>query len=134
MLSDGDGGLCSCLQCCVDVVQTDPQPYAACVMPHRIRVALLAVVLGTAACCVLDTPWRCLWPPVASLLVIIATRHALAGLLAGGLAGAVMLAGGDPLAALWAVVADHLAPSLRESLEAGRHRVHAGAGGLCGDS
>lgn len=107
------------LQCSVDVMQPNFQPFAACAMPHRILIALLAIVLGTAACCVLDTTWCCLWPPVASLLVIIATRHALAGLLAGGLAGAVMLAGGDPLAAIWAVFADHLAPSLRSSWKLG---------------
>jgi NADH-quinone oxidoreductase subunit G len=33
-----------------------------------------------------DATWTRLWPPVAALLVIIATRHALFGLLAGGLA------------------------------------------------
>ena len=88
-------------------------------MRYRVPIALIAVVVGTGACCALDTPWRCLWPPVASLLVIIATRHALAGLLAGGLAGALMLAGGDPLTALWAMVADHLAPSLRSSWKLG---------------
>jgi len=46
-------------------------------------------------------------------LVIVATRHALFGLLAGGLAGAVILTGGNPALAVWSLFADHLAPSLQ---------------------
>lgn len=88
-------------------------------MRHRVPTALIAVVVGTVVGCTVDTPWRCLWPPAASLLVIVATRHALAGLLAGGLAGAVMLAGGDPLSAIWAVIAEHLLPSFRSSWKLG---------------
>ena len=88
-------------------------------MPRRIVVALLVVILGTATGCVFEGTWVCLWPPIAALLVILATRHALFGLLAGGLAGAVLLTGGNPVAAAWSIVADHLAPSLRSSWKQG---------------
>ena len=84
-------------------------------MVRQILITLLVVILGTAACCLLDASWTRLWPPVAALLVIIVTRNALFGLLVGGLVGAVMLAGGNPAVAAWAVVADHLAPNLRSS-------------------
>ncbi len=82
-------------------------------------ITLVIVVSGTVACCLFDTSWTCLWPPVAALLVIVATRHALFGLLAGGLVGAVLLAGGNPLAAVWSVLADHLVPSLRSPWKQG---------------
>jgi tetracycline resistance efflux pump len=88
-------------------------------MPRRIPAVLLVVIAGTAACSLVDASWTRLWPPAVALLVIIATRHALLGLLAGGLAGAVMLAGGDLAAAAWAVLADHLAPSLRSPWKQG---------------
>jgi Na+/H+ antiporter NhaC len=88
-------------------------------MIRRCTVALLLVLTGTAATCLIDAPWTRLWPPVAALLVIIITRHALFGLLAGGLAGAVLLSGGNPAAATWAMFADHLAPSLRDSWKQG---------------
>ncbi len=88
-------------------------------MLRRIPITLLVVILGTAACCQLDTTWTSLWPPVAALLVIIATRHALFGLLAGGLAGAVLLAGGNPATATWSLLSDHLAPSLHNSWKQG---------------
>ncbi len=65
-------------------------------MSRRVVITLLIVVGGTVACCLADGAWIRLWPPVAALLVIIATRHALFGLLAGGLVGAMMLAGGNP--------------------------------------
>lgn len=88
-------------------------------MRRRLLMALSAVILGTAACCVIDASWTALWPPAVALLVIIATRHALLGLLSGGLAGAVMLSGGNPAAAAWSVLADHLAPSLSSSWKLG---------------
>ncbi len=88
-------------------------------MPRRILIALLVAIAGTATCCLLDTTWIRLWPPVAAFVVIIATRQALFGLLAGGLTGAVLLAGGNPAAATWSVLADHLAPSLRSSWKQG---------------
>ncbi|MBK8165615.1 MAG: hypothetical protein IPK64_06535 [bacterium] len=66
-----------------------------------------------------DAPVRTLWPPLAALLVIGATRHALAGLLAGAFAGALMLAGGDPWRAWLALPADHLAPGLRSGWKVG---------------
>ena len=88
-------------------------------MARRLLIALLVVIVGTAGCCLFDGSWTRLWPPIAALLVIIATRHALLGLLAGGLAGAVLLAGGDPAAAAWAVFTDHLAPSLQSSWKQG---------------
>ncbi len=77
------------------------------------------VVLLTAAATAVAAPVRVLWPPVAALLVIVVTRHALVGLLVGGVAGGVMLAGGHPLAAATGLVVDHLAPSLRSPWKLG---------------
>ena len=64
-------------------------------------------------------PAPVLWPPVAALTVILITRRALVGLLAGGLAGALLLAGGNPLAATASVFIDHLLPSLRSTWKLG---------------
>jgi Na+/H+ antiporter NhaC len=101
-------------------------------MTRQILIALLVVVLGTAACCLLDTAWTSLWPPIAALVVIIATRHALFGLLAGGLAGAVMLADGNPAVAVWAVLANHLAPSLQSPWKQGAIAFTLVLGGFAG--
>ena len=54
-----------------------------------------------------------LWPPLAAVAVILATRNALAGLLTGGFVGALLLAQGRPLVALASVATDHLLPSLQ---------------------
>ena len=88
-------------------------------MSKRTVSAFAAVILVTFLLLFGDSPLVSLWPPVAALLVILATRHALVGLLAGGLVGALLIAGGNPFAALVAVFADHLAPSLRSSWKLG---------------
>ena len=81
-------------------------------------IALL-LVLGTWPLAWTDTALRGLWPPLVALAVIAATRHALAGLLAGAFCGAVILGGGDPWQAYLALFRDHLAPSLGSSWKTG---------------
>jgi tetracycline resistance efflux pump len=88
-------------------------------MFRRALFALLIVILLTAICCVFDSTIVRLWPPVAALLVILATRHALAGLLVGGLAGAVILADGHLVAAGWSILIDHLWPSMQSPWKQG---------------
>ena len=88
-------------------------------MPHlATRLAVLAV-LASWPLAWLDTPVRAVWPPVVALAVILATRHALVGLLVGGFCGAVILAGGDPWQAWLALFADHMAPSLTSPWKTG---------------
>lgn len=87
---------------------TDPDS-----MSRRTLVALLTVVAVTILLVMVPTQWASLWPPLAALVVIVATRQALVGLLAGGFVGAVLLSGGNPLIATVAVFSDHLAPSLQ---------------------
>ena len=86
---------------------------------HRSLLTVLALLAGTAALAVVDFPARGLWPPVVALTVIMVTRRAVVGLLAGGYAGAVLLAGGDPWQAYLAVCRDHLAPNLASSWKVG---------------
>ena len=50
----------------------------------------MVIVLASWPLAWLDTPVRAVWPPVVALAVIVATRHALAGLLIGGFCGAVI--------------------------------------------
>jgi len=88
-------------------------------MNHRRTWSILAVVLVTMALALTDVPVRALWPPVAALAVIIVTRHALLGLLAGGFAGAILLTGGNPLTAFFDLFAAHLWPSLQSSWKIG---------------
>jgi Na+/H+ antiporter NhaC len=54
-----------------------------------------------------------LWPPLAAVAVILATRNALAGLLTGGFVGAILLTGGHPAHAAVSVLTDHLWPGLQ---------------------
>lgn len=75
--------------------------------PMMVLLILLTVLLG----------WRgwslgAVWPPVVALGVILLFRHALWGLLAGGLAGATILAGGNPAPAVIGLVPEHLLPGL----------------------
>ncbi len=88
-------------------------------MLRRSVIALAIVVLGTVAAWLIEASWTRLWPPVAALVVILATRHALAGLLAGAFAGAVLLQQGNPAAALAALLTDHLLPNLASSWKQG---------------
>ncbi len=80
---------------------------------------LLAVALVTMALARTDAPVRGLWPPLAALAVIMVTRHALIGLFAGGFAGALLLAAGNPATALADMLAGHLWPSLQSSWKLG---------------
>ena len=88
-------------------------------MNHRRTWSILAVVMVTLALAMIDLPIRALWPPVAALVVIIVTRHALIGLLAGGFAGAILLTGGNPLTAFLDLFTAHLWPSLQSSWKIG---------------
>ena len=88
-------------------------------MSRRTIGAFLAVTSITFALAISGAPLGSLWPPVAALLVIMVTRQALVGLLVGGLAGAVILAEGNPLTAGAAVFVDHLVPSLQSSWKLG---------------
>jgi Na+/H+ antiporter NhaC len=80
---------------------------------------LIAVAAITILFAVIDTPVRVLWPPIAALAVIIVTRHALIGLLAGGFAGAFLITGGDPVMAVTALFTNHLVPSLESPWKIG---------------
>lgn len=53
-----------------------------------------------------------LWPAVVALAAVILLRHAAAGLLAGGFAGALLAAAGNPGDAIKTFLADHLIGSL----------------------
>jgi Na+/H+ antiporter NhaC len=88
-------------------------------MSRITLLTVLALTAGTAALAAVDLPARGLWPPVVALAVIMVTRRAVVGLLAGGYAGAVLLAGGDPWQAYLAVGRDHLAPNLASSWKVG---------------
>jgi Na+/H+ antiporter NhaC len=87
---------------------------------NRRTIAALGLALGGAVLLArTDLPFRTVWPPLAALLVIAATRHALTGLMVGAFAGALMLAGGNPWQAYLDLFAEHLAPSLRSSWKLG---------------
>ena len=88
-------------------------------MPRPSVIIAILIVLASWPLAWIDTPMRALWPPVVALAVILATRHALAGLLVGGFCGAVILAGGDPWQAWLAIFADHLAPNLQSPWKTG---------------
>jgi Na+/H+ antiporter NhaC len=60
-----------------------------------------------------DTLLRALWPALVSLAALVLTRHAIAGLALGVVAGALLLAGGAPLTAARDVFASHVFPALQ---------------------
>jgi Na+/H+ antiporter NhaC len=79
---------------------------------------LVFLVVATAVLAAVPGQARALWPPVVALAVIVLTRRALVGLLAGAYAGAVLLAG-DPWNAYLDLLAHHLAPSLASAWKVG---------------
>ncbi len=78
-----------------------------------------ALLLGTFALSRAELGARALWPTMVALGVIVITRHALGGLLAGGFAGAILVHGGDPWAAYLSLFSAHLVPSLQSSWKTG---------------
>jgi Na+/H+ antiporter NhaC len=88
-------------------------------MPRPTTLLAAAAVLLTWPLAWSGLELRAVWPPLVALAVILATRHALAGLLTGAFCGAVIVAGGDPWQAWLALFADHLAPSLASPWKTG---------------
>lgn len=60
-----------------------------------------------------------LWPSLLALVAVFLTRRVLFGLLLGALAGAVLLSGGNPVAAVLGFFPDHLFPSFQSSWKVG---------------
>lgn len=62
---------------------------------------------------------RAVWPSLVALGIVLLTRRAVPGLLAGAYCGTVLLHGGDPLMAFVALFRDHLLPALRSPWNSG---------------
>jgi len=81
-------------------------------MRRNLLTALILLVL-TVLLTATSSTVRLLWPPLVALAVIVLTRHALVGLLAGALSGALILAGAHP----WTVPVDLVARDLWPGLQ-----------------
>ena len=77
-------------------------------------------------------PLGSLLPPLVALVVILRTRRALWGLLAGALAGALLLSRGNPLTALISLPLDHLLPGLKSPWKLGALAFTLLLGGFAG--
>ena len=66
-----------------------------------------------------DTPLKTLWPVIISLFFVVATRRAIWGLLAGALAGSLILSDGNPWQAFVHLFTLHLEPSLKSPWKVG---------------
>lgn len=66
-----------------------------------------------------DMPVQAVWPTVVALTVVVVTRKALLGLVAGAAAGAVLLADGHLWDAYVLLFAEHLAPHFSSSWKLG---------------
>ena len=67
----------------------------------------------------IDGPVRSLWPTVVALSLVVLLRRVLVGLLAGGAAGAVILAGGNPVEAFVSLFSEHLFPAFESPWKVG---------------
>ena len=67
----------------------------------------------------IDHPIVALWPSITALGVVLLVRRVLIGLVAGGAAGCVIIAGGNPVVAFVSFFRDHLIPSLQDSWKIG---------------
>lgn len=75
----------------------------------RRGIALL-VVLFTFPLAQLDAAWVVLWPSLCALVLVFVLRSALPGLLGGAVAGALLLAEGNPVAGFSVLVRDQFLP------------------------
>jgi Na+/H+ antiporter NhaC len=75
-------------------------------------IAALALLAATWLWVPAEIPLKVLWPAVVAIASVFLLRRVLAGLLLGGLAGALLLESGNPAAAILALFRDHLAPTL----------------------
>ena len=66
-----------------------------------------------------DIQLKTLWPVIVALVVVVITRRALWGLLAGAFSGALILSKGNPWKAYLDIFAVHLVPSLASSWKVG---------------
>lgn len=85
----------------------------------RLLILLGGLAAVTALIEVLGLRFGAIWPSLAALILVFATRNVLMGLFGGAVAGAVLLAGGR----LWEVplqlVEDHLLPNFGSSWKTG---------------
>lgn len=77
-------------------------------MAHVLSVATLVVITWLFA--FNDHPLRALWPSLVALAVVFGTRQVLIGLLAGAIAGALILTEGNPFSAMDQLMRNQLLP------------------------
>ncbi len=89
-------------------------------LSNRNRVVYSWILWGSAFLFALtDFQIRAFWPSVVALGVVLLIRRVLTGLLAGGTAGVIIIAGGNPIKAYLSFFSDHLIPALQDSWKIG---------------
>lgn len=88
---------------------------------RQSKRALVAWALWGASFALAFTEFeiRALWPSVVALGVVLLIRRVPTGLLAGGTAGVIILAGGNPIFGFVSFFSDHLIPALQDSWKIG---------------
>ena len=87
---------------------------------HRGRVLTAwALWVSSFLLAISDFEIRALWPSVVALGVVLLVRRVPTGLLAGGTAGVIILAGGNPIHGFVSFFSDHLIPALQDSWKIG---------------
>lgn len=82
--------------------------------PRPYRITLVLVLwLTTWIFVPTDWPIKALWPSILALISVVMLQKVIAGLLVGGSAGALLLAGGNPAVAFMEFFTKHLIPSLQ---------------------
>ena len=89
-------------------------------MRQRGRVLTAWALWGSSfLLAISDFEIRALWPSVVALGVVLLIRRVPTGLLAGGTAGVIILAGGNPIRGFVSFFSDHLIPALQDSWKIG---------------
>ncbi|HKJ91446.1 MAG TPA: hypothetical protein VJ960_09965, partial [Oceanipulchritudo sp.] len=86
---------------------------------QRGNVTVIAVVLLTLFITFADWEVRAVWPSLAALILVFATRNVLMGLFGGALAGALLLAEGRVWEVPLHLVEDHLLPNFASPWKSG---------------
>ena len=93
---------------CKDVVSVKPV-----IVLNRARIVAVVFAVCFAVSVYLEgseSTWRCVWPSVTALSVVVVSRSAVVGLLAGAVSGAVLLSGGSLLGAVEQLVVQQCWP------------------------
>jgi tetracycline resistance efflux pump len=80
---------------------------------------VISMTLSGAVLALINVPIKSIWPSIVALSIVLVTRRAMIGLLAGAVSGALILTGGNCGLFLFSLFSDHFIPHFKSSWKIG---------------